>query len=97
MTIVLLVLLVIILLLIALGYVVFFFACVRVPIPPDPSKSKSLRQFAEDINAGAQWFLDQSPERVQISSDDGLRLEIAEKEITSGCVCCGQSKRQVAG
>ena len=74
MTIVLLVLLVIILLLIALGYAVFFFACVRVPIPPDPSKSKSLRQFAEDISAGAQWFLDQNPERVQITSDDGLRL-----------------------
>ena len=33
----------------------------------------------------------------RVCRDDGLRLEIAEKEITSGCVCCGQSKRQVAG
>ena len=74
MTIVLLVFLVIILFLLAFGYAVFFFACVRVPVQPDPSKSRSLRQYAEGINAGAQWFLDQNPERVQITSDDGLRL-----------------------
>ncbi len=74
MTIILLILLIIVLLFLALGYAAFFFACVRMPVQPDPAKSKSLRAFAEDISAGAQWFREQDPERVQITSDDGLRL-----------------------
>ena len=72
--IVLLILLILVLLLISAGYAAFFAACVRLPIPPDPDKSKSLRPYAEQIRRGAQWFRDQNPERVQIRSDDGLRL-----------------------
>ena len=70
----LLVLLVLVLLLLAVGYAAFFLACVRVPVTPDPRKSKPMQPFIEDILSGGQWFLDQQPERVQITSDDGLRL-----------------------
>ncbi len=72
--IVLLVILLLVLLLLLAGYAAFFLACVRMPIQSDPSKSKTLQPFLEDIRAGAQWFQDQKPERVQIRSDDGLQL-----------------------
>ena len=71
---ILLIILILVLLLLAAGYAAFFVACVRLPIKPDPSKSKYIRDYVEQIQAGSQWFLDQSPERVQIRSDDGLRL-----------------------
>ena len=74
MTIVLLILLILILLLLAAGYVAFFIACVRLPMEPTPDKSKYLRPYKDEILAGAQWFRAQDPERVQIQSDDGLRL-----------------------
>ena len=74
MTIALLIVLIIVLLLLAGGYALFFIACVRINITPDPGQSKVLRPIRDDILAGAQWFRDQHPERVQISSDDGLRL-----------------------
>ena len=70
----LLVLLLLVLLLLTAGYAAFFAACVRLSVKPDPGKSKYLRPYAEKIRAGAQWFQDQGPERVQIRSDDGLRL-----------------------
>ena len=74
MMIVLLILLIIVLLFIAFGYSAFFIACVRLAIQPNPSKSKPHKPYAEEILSGAQWFKDQNPERVQITSDDGLRL-----------------------
>ena len=72
--IVLLILLILILFLLAIGYAAFFFACVRLPVKPDPTKSTALRPYAADIQSGAQWFRDLAPERIQIRSDDGLRL-----------------------
>ena len=45
MTIFLLVLLLIVLLLLALGYAAFYLGCVRLPIKPDPEKSKPYRMF----------------------------------------------------
>ena len=74
MTIFLLVVVLIVLLLLAFGYIAFYLACVRLPIEPDPEKSKPYRQYKDTILAGAQWFRDQNPERVQIRSDDGLLL-----------------------
>ena len=72
--IIVLILLLLILILLAVGYAAFFFACVRIPVDPDPEKSKHLRPYKTQIQFGAKWFQDQSPERVQIRSDDGLRL-----------------------
>ena len=74
MSVVLLVLLLLVLLLLAAGYAAFFVACVRLPVKPEPGKSIALAPFQADIAAGAQWFRDQNPERIQIRSDDGLRL-----------------------
>lgn len=71
---VLLILLILVLLLLAVGYAAFFVACVRMPVDPDPRKSKFLKAFREKIIAGADWFKAQGPERVQIRSDDGLLL-----------------------
>ena len=71
---VLLILLILVLLLLAGGYAAFFVACVRMPVDPDPRKSKVLKAFSEKIIAGADWFKAQGPERVQIRSDDGLLL-----------------------
>ncbi len=72
--IVLLVIVLLILILLAAGYAAFFLACVRLPVKADPTKSKHLLPFSEQILSGAQWFRDRDPERVQIPSDDGLRL-----------------------
>ena len=72
--IVLLVILLLVLLLLLAGYIAFFIACVRLPVQPDPSKSKYLLPYIDQIREGAQWFRDQGPEPVQIRSDDGLRL-----------------------
>ena len=72
MIIVLLVIVIIVLLLLIAGYAAFFLACVRLNIEPKPGKS--LQFIADDIKTGAAWFRAQNPERVQITSDDGLRL-----------------------
>ena len=72
MIIVLMILVIIVLLLLIAGYAAFFVACVRLNIEPKPGKS--LQFIADDIETGAAWFRAQNPERVQITSDDGLRL-----------------------
>ena len=72
--IILLILLLLILILLAVGYAAFFVACVRIPIEPDPEKSRFTRPYKDEIRAGAQWFRDQNPERVQIRSSDALQL-----------------------
>ena len=72
--IILLVLLLIVLLLLTVSYFAFFAACVRINKKPDPAQSKYLLPFRDAILSGAQWFREQSPERVQIQSHDGLRL-----------------------
>jgi fermentation-respiration switch protein FrsA (DUF1100 family) len=74
MIIALLVLLVVALLLLAAGYAAFYFAVVRIPVRPDPRLSKALAPFQEDIRSGAHWFRAQNPQRVELSSYDGLRL-----------------------
>ena len=74
MSVVFLILLILVLLLLAAGYEAFYVACVRMPVKPEPGKSKELQPYAPQIAAGAQWFRDQGPERIQIRSDDGLRL-----------------------
>ncbi len=70
--IVLLVILLILLIFLALGYIAFYIACVRINI--EPKAGKALLPFKDGIEAGAAWFHAQNPERVQIVSDDGLRL-----------------------
>ena len=72
MIIALMILVIIVLLLLIAGYAAFFVACVRLDIKPKPGKS--LHFLADDINVGSDWFFAQNPERVQITSDDGLRL-----------------------
>lgn len=74
MIIALLIVLILVLLLLAAGYVLFFLGCVRLPGEADPDRSKLLKPIKDEIKAGAQWFREQDPERVQITSDDGLRL-----------------------
>ena len=70
----LLILLVIVLLLLAAAYVAFYLGIVRLPIKPEPGKSKWLLPYREEVLSGAQWFRDQNPERVSIRSRDGLKL-----------------------
>ena len=72
--IVLLIVLILVLLLLTAGYAAFFVACVRLPLKPDPTRSRSLRAYSDEILAGADWFRSRNPDRVQIRSDDGLRL-----------------------
>lgn len=72
--IVLLILLVIVLLLFAVSYAAFYLGVVRLPVKPEPGKSKWLLPYRDEILAGGQWFRDQNPERVSIRSRDGLRL-----------------------
>ena len=74
MIIVLMIIVIIVLLLLIADYAAFFLACVRLPIEPDPDKSKLLRPIKNEIKAGGDWFRAQNPERIQITSDDGLRL-----------------------
>ena len=70
----LLILLVIVLLLLAAAYAAFYLAIVRLPVKPEPGKSKWLLPFKEEILAGGQWFREQTPERITIRSRDGLKL-----------------------
>ena len=72
--IVLLIVLVIALLLLAAAYAAFYLAIVRLPVKPEPGKSKWLLPYKEEVLSGAQWFRDQNPERVSIRSRDGLKL-----------------------
>lgn len=74
MKIVLLVLSVIVLVLIAGAYIAFYLGAVRLPFKPDPGKSKWVKNYREEILAGADWFRTQPTERVEISSYDGLKL-----------------------
>ena len=69
-----LIVLIVVLLLLAGGYAAFFVACVRMPVDPDPRKSKILAPFGDRIVAGADWFKSQNPECIRIRSDDGLML-----------------------
>ena len=69
----LLILLIIALALLAGGYIAFYLAIVR--RPPKPGyQSAYLQQFLPELERGAQWFRDQSPETVCIHSHDKLRL-----------------------
>ena len=74
MKIILLVLLVIVLALFAGAYIAFFFGVVRLQIKPDPGMSKWVKNYREEIIAGADWFRAQQPEKIEISSFDGLKL-----------------------
>lgn len=70
----LLIVLILVLLLLTVAYFTFYFAIVRLPIAPDPQRSRYLRPFREQILAGAQWFRDQEPESVELRARDGLKL-----------------------
>lgn len=73
MTLFLLILLVIVLALLAGGYAAFYVAIVR--RPPKPGyQSAYLQQFLPELERGAQWFREQSPETVCIRSRDKLKL-----------------------
>lgn len=72
--IVLFVVLVIVLLLLAVSYVAFYLGVVRLPVKPEPGKSRWLLPYKEDILAGGQWFQNQNPERISIRTRDGLKL-----------------------
>jgi len=65
---------VIVLALLAGAYIMFFTGIVRLPGKARPPKVKWILPFAEEIRGGAEWFHAQDPQRVTISSYDGLQL-----------------------
>lgn len=69
-----LVIIVLVLLLLTAGYAMFFIGIVRFPREAPVTVPKKHQRFAEQINGGMDWFKAQSPERVVITSHDGLRL-----------------------
>ena len=73
------ILLALLVLLLAAGYAGFRIACVRKcvpPVPPTPEyvRHTSYARWAEEVCAGADWFLRQDPQELHVMSYDGKRL-----------------------
>jgi len=72
--IVLLSVLVIVLLLLAGAYIWFYLGAIRMKPRAGISKPEWIKPYLEEIHSGSEWFHAQQPERISISSYDGLNL-----------------------